>query len=114
MAALLAMFAVAASFLSAKTKQVLAARRSLPLLLLSLWYSARSLSRDPVPSQESRTIYFDFNKSVLVPSGQQKLDTLAKILAEAQDVQSVDIVGDADLIGKSARTLNCPKNVPRL
>jgi len=59
----------------------------------------------PVPSQESRTIYFDFNKSVLVPSGQQKLDTLAKILSEAQDVQSVDIVGYADRIGTSAYNL---------
>jgi len=59
----------------------------------------------PVPSQESRTIYFDFNKSVLVPSGQAKLDALAKILGEAQDVQSVDIVGYADRIGTKGYNL---------
>jgi outer membrane protein OmpA-like peptidoglycan-associated protein len=59
----------------------------------------------PVPSQESRTVYFDFNKSVLLPSGKEKLDSLAKVLSDAHDVQSVDIVGHADRIGTKVYNL---------
>lgn len=47
---------------------------------------------------ELRTVYFDFDKSVLTPAAKAKLDTLAASLS-SNKVKSVKIVGFADRIG---------------
>lgn len=56
----------------------------------------RKLSRD------QRTVYFDFNKSTLNSNEKAKLDALSKLIVNAKEVESVDIVGYADMIGKPA------------
>ncbi len=53
-------------------------------------------------SKEQRTVYFDFNKSTLNAKEKTKLDSLAKIITASKEVESVDIVGYADQIGKSS------------
>lgn len=50
-------------------------------------------------SKEQRTVYFDFNKSTLNASEKTKLDQLSRVIAESKQVESVDIVGFADMIG---------------
>ena len=52
-------------------------------------------------TREARTVYFDFNKSSLKPSERAKLDRLAADVKLAKQVESVDIVGHADRIGKT-------------
>ncbi len=52
-------------------------------------------------SKEQRTVYFDFNKSTLNAKEKTKLDDLARIISGSKEVQSVDIVGFADMIGTS-------------
>lgn len=53
-------------------------------------------------SKESRTVYFDFNKSTLNAAEKTKLDSLASIVSKSKQVESVDIVGFADMIGTSS------------
>ena len=51
-------------------------------------------------TKEQRTVYFDFNKSTLNAKEKAKLDSLSKIIIESKQVENVDIVGYADMIGK--------------
>ena len=51
-------------------------------------------------SKEQRTVYFDFNKSTLNAKEKSKLDEVSSILTSSKEVESVDIVGYADKIGK--------------
>jgi len=53
-------------------------------------------------SKEQRTVYFDFNKSTLNAKEKAKLTEVSKIIVESKEVSSVDIVGYADMIGKSS------------
>ncbi len=48
---------------------------------------------------EDRTVYFAFNDSSLTDEAKSKLDSLAGILRNEQDVKSLSIVGYADRIG---------------
>jgi outer membrane protein OmpA-like peptidoglycan-associated protein len=52
-------------------------------------------------TKEMRTVYFDFNKSTLTAKEKAELDQVASILKGASHVESVDIVGFADMIGDS-------------
>ncbi|MBY0407697.1 MAG: OmpA family protein [Rickettsiales bacterium] len=51
---------------------------------------------------EQRTVYFDFNKSTLNAREKKKLDEVSQIIIESREVESVDIVGYADMIGKAS------------
>lgn len=53
-------------------------------------------------SKEQRTVYFDFNKSTLNAKEKAKLAEVTKIIVDSKEVSSVDIVGYADMIGKSS------------
>ncbi len=53
-------------------------------------------------TKEERTVYFDFNKSTLNAKEKAKLDEVSKIIVDSKEVSSVDIVGYADMIGKSS------------
>lgn len=53
-------------------------------------------------SKEERTVYFDFNKSTLNQKEKAKLGEVSKIILDSKEVSSVDIVGYADMIGKSS------------
>lgn len=53
-------------------------------------------------SREQRTVYFDFNKSTLNAKEKAKLDSLASVIKASSSVESVDIVGYADMIGTSS------------
>lgn len=53
-------------------------------------------------SREERTIYFDFNKASIKQSEKGKLSALVKAVKGAKEVESVDVVGHADMIGNSA------------
>lgn len=52
-------------------------------------------------SKDQRTVYFDFNKSTLNKNEKAKLDDLSKLIVASKEVESVDIVGYADMIGKA-------------
>lgn len=52
-------------------------------------------------SSELRTVYFNFNSSVLTPAAKTKLNTLATTL-KSNNVSSVKIVGFADEIGSDS------------
>jgi len=52
-------------------------------------------------SKELLNVYFDFNKSTLNAKEKAKLDKLSKLIKAAKKVESVDIAGYADSIGKS-------------
>ena len=49
---------------------------------------------------EQRTVFFDFNKSTLNAREKTKLDEVSRIILDSHEVESVDIVGYADIIGK--------------
>ena len=51
-------------------------------------------------SREQRTVYFDFNRSTLNAHEKAKLDGLSQAIVASKRVESVDIVGFADKIGK--------------
>lgn len=51
---------------------------------------------------EQRTVYFDFNKSTLNAKEKKKLDEVSQIILDSHEVESVDIVGYADMIGKAS------------
>ncbi len=53
-------------------------------------------------TQEDRTVYFQFNRSVLSAEAQQRLDTLARVLKANESVKDAKIVGYADRIGSVA------------
>lgn len=53
-------------------------------------------------TKEQRTVYFDFNKSTLNAKEKSKLDEVSRIIIESKEVENVDIVGYADMIGKSS------------
>lgn len=53
-------------------------------------------------SKEQRTVYFGFNKSTLDAKEKHKLDEVSKIIIDSKEVESVDIVGYADMIGKTS------------
>ena len=57
-------------------------------------------------TEEQRTVYFDFNKSTLNTHEKKKLDDVSRILLvlllSSKEVESVDIVGFADRIGKAS------------
>ncbi len=55
-------------------------------------------------SSELRTVYFNFNSSVLTPSAKTKLNQLATAL-KSENVSSVKIVGFADEIGSDSYNL---------
>jgi outer membrane protein OmpA-like peptidoglycan-associated protein len=57
-------------------------------------YDVRNLAR------EQRTVYFDFNRSTLNAREKAKLDGLSQAIVASKQVESVDIVGFADQIGK--------------
>ncbi len=50
-------------------------------------------------SDEERTVYFEFNRTRLLDSERQKLDSLANELKSMDDISGVNIVGYADRIG---------------
>lgn len=59
-----------------------------------------------VLSTEEKTVYFDFDSSVLSAASQSQLDSVARKLSGAKDIQSADIVGYADRIGSSSYNEN--------
>lgn len=50
-------------------------------------------------SIEARTVYFDFDSASLTPAARAKLDSLVDIIMNSSEVDSVNIVGYADMIG---------------
>lgn len=50
-------------------------------------------------ADEARTVYFEFDKTRLMGSEQDKLNSLASTLKEMKEISSVSIVGYADRIG---------------
>jgi OOP family OmpA-OmpF porin len=50
-------------------------------------------------TREERTVYFDFDRSILSPAGKERLDTLVNVLKSDQSVKDAKIVGYADRIG---------------
>lgn len=53
-------------------------------------------------SSEARTVFFNFNSSTITAKGKRKLDALAMNVAGAANIESVSIVGYADMIGSSS------------
>lgn len=53
-------------------------------------------------SKEWRNVYFDFNRSTLNVREKAKLDELSRIIADSQEVESVDLTGYADKVGNTA------------
>ncbi|MGB9153811.1 MAG: OmpA family protein [Alphaproteobacteria bacterium] len=53
-------------------------------------------------TQEQRTVYFNFNRSVLTPEAKSRLDTLATVLKGDANVKEARVVGTADRIGSVA------------
>lgn len=47
-------------------------------------------------------VYFDFNKSTLNAKEKAKLDALAKMLKGSKEIESIDIAGYTDTIGKNS------------
>lgn len=48
---------------------------------------------------EARTVYFDFDSARLTPAAMAKLDSLVDIITSSTQVDSVSIIGYADMIG---------------
>lgn len=53
-------------------------------------------------SKEWRNVYFDFNKSTLNKTEKAKLDQLSKVIRDSKEVENVDLVGYADVVGNAA------------
>ncbi len=68
--------------------------------VISNFESPNSECNELYLSEELRKVYFDFNKSTLNAKEKAKLDQVAKILLAAKSVESIDIDGFADSIGK--------------
>ncbi len=56
----------------------------------------------PVVSRENRTVYFDFNKSIINASEAAKLDELASIINASSSITDVAIHGYTDQIGTAS------------
>lgn len=56
---------------------------------------------DACVGSEAYVVYFDFNSSRLTPAAQAKLDSLVDVIKNSKSVESVSIVGYADMIGSS-------------
>ena len=50
---------------------------------------------------EARTVYFNFDSAAITPAGRAKLDSLISVINGASNIESVHIVGYADIIGDS-------------
>lgn len=57
--------------------------------------------KKPEISKELLNVYFDFNKSTLNAKEKTKLDTVSKLIKESKEVETIDIAGYADSIGKN-------------
>lgn len=76
------------------------------------WIADTDICADAMPTaepaprlqvkREERTVYFNFNRSNITPSEQQKLNTLITTIKNSKQVTSVDILGFADEIGSSS------------
>lgn len=55
----------------------------------------------PAISKEMLNVYFDFNKSTLNAKEKNKLDNVSKLIKESKEIETVDIAGYADSIGKN-------------
>lgn len=53
-------------------------------------------------ADEARTVYFEFNKTALLESEQQKLNSLSETLKAMHDIRGVTVVGYADRIGSAS------------
>ncbi len=62
-----------------------------------------------VPSQEARTVYFDFNKATLTPDSTAKLNDLINYVVRSKQVNGVGIAGFADRIGGADYNLELSK-----
>lgn len=56
--------------------------------------------KPPEIALEQRTIYFDFDKSVLKPEGMAKLDSLAGMIKTNDKITKASVVGYADMMGE--------------
>lgn len=56
--------------------------------------------KPPEIALEQRTIYFDFDKSVLKPEGMAKLDSLAGMIKANDKITKASVVGYADMMGE--------------
>ena len=56
---------------------------------------------EPQPAKDARTVYFDFNSSVLNASETSKLDALVRWLSGAKGVTGATVYGFADEIGNT-------------
>ncbi len=64
------------------------------------WDSQSNECRDGYRlGDEELTVYFEFNKTVLMESQRRKLNSLADVLKSMNDISGVSIVGYADRIG---------------
>lgn len=54
-----------------------------------------------VVQEEQRTIYFDFDKDAITSESAKKLQSLATLFKNANDIQKVSIVGFADKMGSN-------------
>jgi OOP family OmpA-OmpF porin len=52
-----------------------------------------------MPTQEERTVYFEFNHATLTPEAKERLDSLVNVLKSNDSVKEAGIVGYADRIG---------------
>ncbi len=69
--------------------------------VITKWDSATDeCTGKQVISKEMLNVYFDFNKSTLNSKEKNKLDTVAKLIKESKEIETVDIAGYADSIGK--------------
>lgn len=59
-------------------------------------------AKHTVISEAARTVYFPFNKAALTDEAKAQLDTLAKTLRAAKDIDSARVVGAADRIGSTS------------
>lgn len=51
------------------------------------------------PTLEQRTVYFDFNKASLTPSGKLKIDNLGDLVKQHSQVKRLSVIGYTDEMG---------------
>lgn len=71
--------------------------------VISKWDSINDecAGKAPAISKEMLNVYFDFNKSTLNAKEKSKLDNVSKLIKESKEIETVDIAGYADSIGKN-------------
>ena len=70
--------------------------------VITKWDSANDECTGKVSiTKEMLNVYFDFNKSTLNAKEKNKLDNVSKLIKESKEIESVDIAGYADSIGKN-------------